>query len=187
MGQNYSSGQGVQETPTIIMRGLDNAGKSALFSHLAQTKPTSMAQLTRWHEETILCHSHTFDLIDIAATRNILPMQSKAFHKAAAVIYVVDVSDHENMSNVRKNLDDVLLDDKHTREYKTLLILANKQDVPGAMSVSEIIEEIGIEEKRMGGVGTWHVQPCCGLTGEGLEEGMKWLVGKYEEKQKTKK
>ncbi|KAI9232032.1 MAG: ADP-ribosylation factor family-domain-containing protein [Podila humilis] len=186
MGQSYSSGQGVQETPTIIMRGMENAGKSTLFFHLSQTRPTSMAQLTRWHQETIQCHGHIFVLLDIAAARKVIHIQTKAFQRAAAVIYVVDVSNHENMPNIRKNLEDILLDDMHASEYKTLLILANKQDIPGAMPVSELIEKIGIEEKRSGGAGTWHVQPCCGLTGEGLEEGMKWLVGKYE-KQKMKK
>ncbi|KAG0320320.1 hypothetical protein BG000_003628 [Podila horticola] len=69
-------------------------------------------------------------------------MQAKANREAAAVIYVVDVSDRERMYNVRENLEDILRNDTYEREPKTLLILANKQDVPGGISIAELIEKL---------------------------------------------
>ena len=53
-----------------------------------------------------------------------------------------------------------------------LLIYANKQDLPNAMSVSEMIEamKLGSLTSRQ-----WHVEPTCGTTGEGLYEGLAWM------------
>ncbi|KAF9307711.1 hypothetical protein BG003_000339 [Podila horticola] len=62
----------------------------------------------------------------MAYNYRVLPMQAEANREAAAVIYVVDVSDRERMYN---------------REPKTLLILANKQDVHGGISIAELIEK----------------------------------------------
>lgn len=54
----------------------------------------------------------------------------------------------------------------------TVLVLANKQDMPNAMSVHEITQKLGLHEQR---ARQWHVQPTCATTGEGLYEGLSWL------------
>jgi len=53
-----------------------------------------------------------------------------------------------------------------------VLIFANKQDLPNAMTVQEIIERLelnSITDRK------WHVQPTCAISGEGLIEGLTWL------------
>lgn len=45
-----------------------------------------------------------------------------------------------------------------------VLVLANKQDVKGAMSAAEISRQLdltGIKKHQ------WHIQSCCALSGEG--------------------
>ncbi|KAG0029904.1 hypothetical protein BGZ81_003292 [Podila clonocystis] len=79
----------------------------------------------------IQCHSHSFVLIDKANTYRVFPIQTKAYREAAAAIYVVDASNRALMPNVRENLEDILRDNTYRSETKTLLILANKQDIPG--------------------------------------------------------
>ena len=54
-----------------------------------------------------------------------------------------------------------------------LLVFANKQDLPGALSAAEVTERLGLEELRDR---QWHVQPCCATTGDGLQEGLNWLA-----------
>lgn len=46
-----------------------------------------------------------------------------------------------------------------------LLVYANKQDVRGAMSAAEISQQLGLTRIKDHG---WHIQACCGLTGEGF-------------------
>lgn len=55
----------------------------------------------------------------------------------------------------------------------SLLVFANKQDLPGAMSVKEITEFLDMRkqvERR------WFVQACSAVDGGGLYEGMDWLA-----------
>lgn len=54
-----------------------------------------------------------------------------------------------------------------------LLVYANKQDVAGALSVSQIAERMGIT--RMRGR-EWHVEATSARNGEGLYEGLDWLA-----------
>ncbi|KAG0014806.1 hypothetical protein BGZ82_001651, partial [Podila clonocystis] len=61
---------------------------------------------------------------------------TEAYREAAAAIYVVDVSNRTRVPNVCENLEDILRDDTYGSEPKTLLILANKQDIPGGMSIA---------------------------------------------------
>lgn len=53
-----------------------------------------------------------------------------------------------------------------------VLIFANKQDLPDALSVSELTEKLQIQNIPQK---VWHVQSCCGVDGQGLYEGLDWL------------
>jgi len=53
-----------------------------------------------------------------------------------------------------------------------LLVFANKQDLPKAMPVAKLTEELGLSGLR---ARTWHIQGCCATTGDGLYEGLDWL------------
>ena len=51
--------------------------------------------------------------------------------------------------------------------------MANKQDLLNAHSPAELTAELGINELRDR---TWNILACSAKTGEGLQEGMEWLV-----------
>ena len=54
-----------------------------------------------------------------------------------------------------------------------LLVLANKQDAPGALAAVEIKERLGLG--RMS-ARACDVQPCSALNGDGLKAAAEWLV-----------
>ncbi|XP_042858987.1 ADP-ribosylation factor-like protein 4A [Penaeus japonicus] len=54
-----------------------------------------------------------------------------------------------------------------------ILVLANKQDLPGAKDPQEIERLLGIAE--LGNTHLWHIQPACAITGEGLDEALENL------------
>merc|ERR1719266_1350816 len=53
-----------------------------------------------------------------------------------------------------------------------LLVFANKQDLPNAMSVNEVTERLGLNQLRNR---QWYIQSTCATTGDGLYEGLEWL------------
>ena len=53
-----------------------------------------------------------------------------------------------------------------------LLILANKQDLPNAMSVNEITERLELNKLRNR---QWFIQGTCATTKDGIYEGLDWL------------
>lgn len=54
-----------------------------------------------------------------------------------------------------------------------ILVFANKADMPTARDVGELTEMYGFDEVQDH---EWKIQPCCALTGEGLNEGLDWLA-----------
>jgi len=63
-----------------------------------------------------------------------------------------------------------------------ILIFANKKDLPTAKNAAELSDLFSLHEIKGH---EWHIQPCCALTGEGLPEGLDWLIEKLDHKHKT--
>jgi ADP-ribosylation factor-like protein 2 len=55
------------------------------------------------------------------------------------------------------------------------LILANKQDLGGALSFEEISNSLGLDEEDIAGRHC-SVTGCSAMTGEGIETGIDWIV-----------
>lgn len=66
-----------------------------------------------------------------------------------------------------------LLVEEDAMRDKPILIFANKQDLPNAMSVEEITEHLQLHTTLR--ARKWHVQGSCGTQGDGLKEGFAWL------------
>lgn len=56
---------------------------------------------------------------------------------------------------------------------KPLLVFANKQDLVGSMTASEVAESLQLLTIRDR---AWQIQGCSAKDGEGLREGMEWLI-----------
>ena len=60
-----------------------------------------------------------------------------------------------------------------------LLVLANKQDLKGALSVSDVAQKLDLTRLRGR---DWHIQGTNATTGDGLYEGLDWLSNKLCER-----
>lgn len=58
-----------------------------------------------------------------------------------------------------------------------LLVFANKQDLPDALNATGITQKMALHSLANK---NWFVQPCCALSGEGLYEGLDWLVSQLK-------
>ncbi len=88
------------------------------------------------------------------------------------VIFVLDSSDRERLPEARDELHQLLGD---IVGAVPLLILANKQDAEGALSYSELRENLalcGDYEKR----GKIRIQETSAIKDKGLKEGFSWIA-----------
>jgi GTPase SAR1 family protein len=91
--------------------------------------------------------------------------------KFVGLIFVVDSNDRERIEKSKEELMKMLNEDE--LRDAVLLVFANKQDLPNAMSCAEIVEKLSLSSITNR---KWHVEATCATTGEGLYEGLGWLA-----------
>eukprot|EP00347_Sterkiella_histriomuscorum_P009287 403341787 len=110
------------------------------------------------------------------------------FESVNGVIFVIDSSDRQRILEVRDELHQILGEVQASVQYAVpLLILANKQDIQGALGYSELREQLALQgdyEKR----GKIRIQLCSAVkdNDKGLHEGFSWIVQQISN-QKTKR
>ncbi|CAF1656992.1 unnamed protein product [Adineta ricciae] len=100
------------------------------------------------------------------------PITMSYYKRMLAYIFVVDSSNPSTMDHARAILHDIIADDR--LENKPILIFANKQDLPDAMSVDQLREELHLD--KVGKSIKWHLQPTSATQNLGLQEGFEWLI-----------
>lgn len=83
---------------------------------------------------------------------------------------MVDSNDRERISEAKEELQKMLQEDE--LRDATLLVFANKQDLPNAMTASELTDKLGLQNLRNR---KWYIQATCAVQGHGLYEGLDWL------------
>ncbi|CEM36726.1 unnamed protein product [Vitrella brassicaformis CCMP3155] len=162
-----------REDVKIVIVGLNNAGKTTILYklHLGQvvmTQPTIGSNV-----EEVVHNKIRFQVWDLGGQENLRATWTTYFTSAAAIVFVVDSNDQENMVVAKMELFNVLLND--TLKKSCLLVFANKQDIQGARTAGQICEDLNLHSVRDH---DWHIQACCALSGEGLKEGMDWIAAR---------
>lgn len=107
----------------------------------------------------------------------IRPLWRHYYQNTQGIIMVVDSNDRERIANLyaqvsaRHELHRMLGESE--LDEAILLVLVNKQDLPNAMSVDEVKEQLALDQL---GQRSWHIEGCCATTGDGLYEGLDWMV-----------
>jgi len=112
-----------------------------------------------------------FTVWDVGGQEKLRPLWRHYFSDTDGLIYVVDCADRERVSKAASEFRSIV-DDPLMRNA-AVLIFANKQDLPGAISPAALCEAFGLGEMRGR---RWHVQGAVATRGEGLYEGLDWLA-----------
>lgn len=123
--------------------------------------------------ETVSYKNVKFSVWDVGGQDKIRPLWRHYFTGTQALIFVVDSSDKERIDEARKELH-MIVNDREMREV-VILVFANKQDLPDAMKPDELQDRLGLTLSGMRSR-VYVVQPCCATTGDGLYEGLSWLM-----------
>ncbi len=155
--------------------GLDAAGKTTILYKLKLGEIVTTIPTIGFNVETVEYKNISFTVWDVGGQDKIRPLWRHYFQNTQGLIFVVDSNDRERIGEAREELNRMLAEDE--LRDAVLLILANKQDLPNAMSAAEINEKLGLHQLRNR---EWYIQATCATNGEGLYEGLDWLSSKLK-------
>ncbi|KAG1672716.1 hypothetical protein FOA52_005194 [Chlamydomonas sp. UWO 241] len=155
----------------ILVLGLDNAGKTTILRALSEEDITTITPTQGFNIKSLQKDGFNLNIWDIGGQRSIRPYWRNYFDSTDALIYVIDSADKNRLQESGIELSQLLEEEKMTSV--ALLVFANKQDLVGAATADEIADElnlIGIRDRP------WQIQACSAKDGEGLEEGLAWVM-----------
>ncbi|NWW09137.1 ARL14 protein, partial [Oreocharis arfaki] len=168
MGLGNAKASGAKRA-SILMLGLDSAGKSTLlykfrYKDAFLTMPTIGFNVDMIEAEK----DFTLTFWDVGGQKKMRELWSNFLEGTDGLLYVVDSSDKCRLDESRREFELILKNEC----IKTIpvVVLANKQDLPGALNAEEITRRFKM--KKYCSDRNWYVQPCCAITGEGLAEAL---------------
>jgi len=163
------------EEHKICLVGLDNAGKTTilyqfLMNEVVHTSPTIGSNV----EEVVWNNIH-FVMWDLGGQESLRTAWNTYYSNTEFIILVIDSTDRERISVSKEELHRMLESDELNKA--SVLVFANKQDVAGCMTATEISQQLSLQNLRKH---QWQIQACCALTGEGLYQGLEWIASKIK-------
>ncbi|XP_052063372.1 ADP-ribosylation factor 4 [Mytilus californianus] len=161
----------------ILMVGLDAAGKTTILYKLKLGEIVTTIPTIGFNVETVEYKNISFTVWDVGGQDKIRPLWRHYFQNTQGLIFVVDSNDRERAEEAQEELCKMLQEDE-LREA-ALLVFANKQDLPNAMTAAEITDKLKLNTFRGR---TWYIQGTCATQGTGLYEGLDWLSGELSKR-----
>ena len=153
----------------ILMVGLDAAGKTTILYKLKLGEIVTTIPTIGFNVETVEYKNISFTVWDVGGQDKIRPLWRHYFQNTQGLIFVVDSNDRERVNEAREELSkmvlkynfkiylfdfnsQLLLNQTQLNEDELrdaiLLIFANKQDLPNAMTAAEITDKLGLNQLR---------------------------------------
>jgi small GTP-binding protein len=154
----------------ILMVGLDAAGKTTILYKLKLGEVVTTIPTIGFNVETVEYKKISFTVWDVGGQDKIRPLWRHYYQNTHGLIFVVDSNDRDRIEDAKEELHR-MLNEEELRDA-VVLVFANKQDLPNAMTVAEITDKLGLQSMRHR---QWFVQSTCATTGDGLYEGLDWL------------
>ncbi len=154
------------------MLGLDNAGKTTVLKAFNGEDIHSISPTLGFNIQTLDYSGYKLNVWDIGGQQTIRSYWRNYFESTDGIIFVIDSSDTTRLQLVKKELNDLLVQEKLMGA--SLLIFANKQDIEGALTQQQIGECLNVNEIEKNR--HWKMINCSAVTGDGLKEGIDWMV-----------
>lgn len=154
----------------ILMVGLDAAGKTTILYKLKLGEVVTTIPTIGFNVETVEYKNISFTVWDVGGQDKIRPLWRHYFQNTQGLIFVVDSNDRDRITEAREELMRMLMEDE--LRDAALLVFANKQDLPNAMTATELTDKMNLHTLRSR---SWFIQATCASNGEGLYEGLDWL------------
>lgn len=154
----------------IVMVGLDAAGKTTVLYKLKLNDVVTTIPTIGFNVERVEYKNLRMTIWDIGGQDRLRPLWRHYYEGTNGIIFVVDSCDKTRLKiardEVAKMMDEPALHDAR------LVVFANKQDMPNALTAAEVISALELRNLKQ----QWFVQPTSATSGIGLYEGLDWLA-----------
>ncbi|XP_070998239.1 ADP-ribosylation factor-like protein 13B isoform X4 [Oncorhynchus clarkii lewisi] len=165
---------------TLVMVGLDNAGKTATVRGIQGESPEDVAPTVGFSKVDLKQGKFEVTIFDLGGGKRIRGIWKNYYSESYGVVFVVDSSDVQRIQETRDTMAEVL---RHPRiSGKPVLVLANKQDRDGALAEADIIENLSLEKLVNENKCLCQIEPCSAVLGYGkkgdksIRNGLNWLL-----------
>lgn len=165
----------------MLILGLDNAGKTTILKKMADEDISQISPTKGFNVKQVNSKGFNLNLWDIGGQKAIRPYWQHYFDEVDVLVYVIDSTDQKRFEETGTELMELLAEEK--LKGTPVLIYANKQDLETAAKASDIAEGLELTEIRGR---QWQIQPCSGLTGEGVQDGLTWVFTNMKKAGKKK-
>lgn len=155
----------------ILLLGLDNAGKTTILKRFNGEDIDEISPTLGFNIKTIEHRGYQLNFWDVGGQKSLRSYWRNYFESTDGLVWVVDSADKMRLDACRDEMNKLLQEERLAGA--TLLVLANKQDMPGALSPQEINDILELEAIK---THHWAVVGVSAVTGEKLLQAMDWLI-----------
>ena len=156
----------------ILMVGLDAAGKTTILYQLKMGETVKTIPNIGFNVETLDYKGLNFTVWDVGGQDKIRVLWKHYYQNTDGLIFVVDSNDRDRIEDAAEELKKMLAEEE--LKDSVVLVMANKQDLSGALSPNEVTDKMGMGQLKGR---QWLVQGTSATTGQGLKEGLDWMAG----------
>ncbi|XP_038627067.1 ADP-ribosylation factor-like protein 10 [Tachyglossus aculeatus] len=125
----------------VLVLGLDGAGKSSLLRCLAgQATEGHVAPTWGFNSVRLPTRAFQMDLLEVGGGQNLRFYWKEFLSQADVLVFVVDSADRPRLPSARQELHMLLGEDPDL----PVLVVANKQDKRGALSLGDLRQELDL-------------------------------------------
>ncbi|KAG7212950.1 hypothetical protein KM043_002291 [Ampulex compressa] len=180
-----------EKTIILLIVGLDNAGKTLVLNHISGDPDRDVLPTMGFRIVSLKYKSYVVKIYDIGGSTQIRALWPKYYNDIHGLIYVVDASDISRLTE-NKIVFGELVSHEHI-SGKPLLLLANKQDVTGAIDEIDVVESLDVEHVANSMRCPTRVETCsCAYDTQqyknntmGIKNGYKWLMDTIDKNYNT--
>lgn len=155
----------------LLVLGLDNSGKTTMLKKLSGEDVLHVTPTQGFNIKSLEQAGVKLKVWDVGGQKTIRPYWRNYFDSTDALIFVIDSTDRRRMEETGIELQQLL--DEEKLSGVPLLVFANKQDLLNALHPTELTSGLNLHAIRDR---QWCILPCSAKSGEGLQEGMDFLV-----------
>lgn len=155
----------------LLMLGLDNAGKTTILKKFNGEDINTISPTLGFNIKTLEHRGFKLNVWDVGGQKSLRSYWRNYFESTDGLIWVVDSADRRRLADCKQELHSLLQEERLAGA--TLLVFANKQDLPGALPMEEIrdmLELVNIQTHH------WQIIWCSAMTGENLLKGIDWVL-----------